>query len=111
MHNYGVSPENVRMALAIGLIVSILMYERWRLTSGAAWVAAYLALFVERPLYIVTTVALALATYYLVERVIARRMFLFGRRHLVNGAVSHDFSAHHRVREVLERASHAVAGG
>lgn len=83
MHNYGVSPENVRMALAIGLIVSILIYERWRLTSGAAWVAAYLALFVERPLYIVTTVALALATYYLVERVIARRMFLYGRRRLV----------------------------
>ena len=83
MHNYGFSPEDVRMALAIGLIVSILIYERWRLTGGAAVVAAYLALFVTRPLYVVTTVLIAVATFYIVDRVIARRMFLYGRRRLV----------------------------
>ena len=71
MHNYGFSPEDVRMALAIGLIVSILIYERWRLTGGAAVVAAYLALFVTRPLYVVTTVLIAVATFYIVDRVIA----------------------------------------
>jgi poly-gamma-glutamate biosynthesis protein PgsC/CapC len=83
MHNYGVSPEDVRMALAIGLIVSILVYERWRVTGGAAVVAAYLALFVERPGYLLTTVVISVATYYIVERFIARRMFLYGRRRLV----------------------------
>ncbi len=83
MHNYGFSPEDVRMALAIGLIVSILIYERWRLTGGAAVVAAYLALFVTRPLYLVTTILIAVATFFIVDRVIARRMFLYGRRRLV----------------------------
>ncbi len=83
MHNYGVPTEAVRMVLALGIIISIFVYERWRLTGGAAVVAGYLALFVNRPLYILTTVALAIGTYFLVERIIARRMFLYGRRRLV----------------------------
>jgi poly-gamma-glutamate biosynthesis protein PgsC/CapC len=83
MHDYGVPTEVVRMALAFGIIVSILIYERWRVTGGAAVVAGYLALFVNRPLYIITTVVLAIATYQIVQRFIARRMFLYGRRRLV----------------------------
>lgn len=83
MHDYGVSTEVVRMALAIGIIVSILIYERWRVTGGAAVVAGYLALFVNRPLYLITTLALAVLTYYIVQNIIARRVFLYGRRRLV----------------------------
>lgn len=83
MHDYGVPTEVVRMVLALGIIISILVYERWRLTGGAAVVAGYLAFFVGRPLYLATTLALAVATYYLVQQAIARRMFLYGRRRLV----------------------------
>lgn len=83
MHNYGVPTEVVRMVLALGLMISILAYERWRLTGGAAVVAGYLALFVDRPLYMVTTLVLAVGTYYVVQRVIAPRVFLYGRRRLV----------------------------
>jgi poly-gamma-glutamate biosynthesis protein PgsC/CapC len=83
MHNYGVLTEVVRMVLALGVIVSILVYERWHLTGGAAVVSGYLAMFVNRPLYIVTTLVLAVATYYIVQRLIANRMFLYGRRRLV----------------------------
>ena len=83
MHDYGVPTEVVRMVLAFGVITSILVYERWRLTGGAAVVAGYLGLFMDRPLYIVTTVALAVATFYIVDRVVARRMFLYGRRRVV----------------------------
>ncbi len=83
MHNYGVSTEVVRMALALGVIISILVYERWRLTGGAAVVAGYLALFVDRPLYILTTILVALATYQIVQKLIAPRYFLYGRRRLV----------------------------
>jgi len=71
------------MVLALGVIISILVYERWRLTGGAAVVAGYLAMFVDRPLYIVTTIVVAVGTYYLVQRIIARRVFLYGRRRLV----------------------------
>jgi len=83
MHDYGVPTEVVRMVLAFGIIISMLVYERWRLTGGAAVVAGYLGLFVDRPLYIVTTVGLAVATFYVVDRVIARRVFLYGRRRVV----------------------------
>jgi gamma-polyglutamate biosynthesis protein CapC len=83
MHNYGIPTEVVRMVLALGVIISILVYERWRLTGGAAVVAGYLGIFIGRPLYIVTTIVVAVLTYYIVQNVIARRVFLYGRRRLV----------------------------
>ncbi len=83
MHNYGVQPEIVRLALVIGIVISTLIYERWHVTSGAVVVTGYLALFVNRPVYIVVTVALGLITYQIVQRFIAPRIFLYGRRRLV----------------------------
>lgn len=83
MHDYGVPTEVVRMVLAFGIIISMLVYERWRLTGGAAVVAGYLGLFVDRPLYILTTAGMAVVTFYIVDRLIARRMFLYGRRRVV----------------------------
>lgn len=83
MHDYGVPTEAVRMVLAFGIIISMLVYERWRLTGGAAVVAGYLGLFVDRPLYILTTVGMAVVAFYIVDRVVARRMFLYGRRRVV----------------------------
>jgi poly-gamma-glutamate biosynthesis protein PgsC/CapC len=83
MHDYGVSPEIVRMTLALGVIVSVIACEYWRLTGGGVVVAGYLGLFVDRPLYILTTVVLAVGTFYLVQHFIARKVFLYGRRRLV----------------------------
>lgn len=83
MHNYGIPPEMVRLVLALGIIVSMLIYERFRLTGGAAVVAGYLGIFVSRPLYIITTLTIAMVTFFVVQRFIARRMFLYGRRRLV----------------------------
>jgi poly-gamma-glutamate biosynthesis protein PgsC/CapC len=83
VHEYGVSPEIVRMTLALGVVVSVLVCEYWRLTGGGVVVAGYLGLFVDRPLFILTTVSLAVVTFYLVQYVVARRMFLYGRRRLV----------------------------
>lgn len=83
MHNYGLPTEQVRLALALGVLLSILAYERWRMTGGASVVAGYLGMFIDRPLYIVTTVFLAIVTYYLVQHYIARKMFLYGRRRLL----------------------------
>lgn len=83
MHNYGLPTEDVRLALALGVLLSILAYERWRVTGGAAVIAGYLSMFIGRPLYIVTTVLLAIVTYYVVHHFVARKMFLYGRRRLV----------------------------
>lgn len=83
MHNYGVSSEVVRLALALGIIVSMLIYERWRATGGAVVVAGYLVLFVNRPIYLITTILISLATFAIVQYLIAPKVFLYGRRKLV----------------------------
>jgi poly-gamma-glutamate biosynthesis protein PgsC/CapC len=80
VHEYPFHPEVVRVALVIGVIVSMLFYERVQLTTGGAIVPAYLALHIPRPLFIVTTVGAAYGTYLVVNRVLARRMILYGRR-------------------------------
>ncbi len=82
-HAYGVPPEAVRLALVIGIVVSVVLYERFWITSGAMVVAGYFALFVDRPLRVVTALTLAVATYFIVDYVISQRVFLYGRRRLM----------------------------
>jgi poly-gamma-glutamate biosynthesis protein PgsC/CapC len=80
VHEYLFRPEVARVALVIGVVVSVLFYERLQLTTGGAIVPAYVALFLIQPLYVATTIAIALATYLLVNRVLVRRWILYGRR-------------------------------
>lgn len=80
MHNYFFSLEVARVALVVGVVVSIVFYERMQLTTGGAIVPAYLTLFLPSPLYVLTTVGLGYATYLLVNKVIGKRVILYGRR-------------------------------
>lgn len=80
MHDYGAGPQVVRVALVVGVVVSMLFYERVQLTTGGAIVPAYLALHVAEPLAILTTLLSGYATYALVNVVLARRVILYGRR-------------------------------
>lgn len=80
MHEYGFDPEVVRVGLVLSVVVSVLFYERYQLTTGGAIVPAYLAAFLLQPLFVLTTVLLAIATYLIVNRVLARRWILYGRR-------------------------------
>ena len=80
MHDYLFRPEVVRVALVTGVIISMLFYERIQLTTGGAIVPAYLALHLPQPLYVVSTVAAGYATYLVVNRGLARRRILYGRR-------------------------------
>lgn len=80
MHEYFFRLEVARVALVVGVMVSILFYERVQLTTGGAIVPAYLTMFLPAPVYIVTTLAAAYLTYYLVSVVIAKRWILYGRR-------------------------------
>jgi poly-gamma-glutamate biosynthesis protein PgsC/CapC len=80
MHEYFFRPEVVRIALVVGVIVSIIFYERVQLTTGGAIVPAYLAMFLPAPIFIVTTLIVAYLTYVLVSVVIAKRVILYGRR-------------------------------
>ena len=80
MHEYFFRPEVVRVALVVGVIVSMLIYERVQLTTGGAIVPAYLALHLPQPLYILTSVAAGYGTYLVVHGALARRLILYGRR-------------------------------
>lgn len=82
MHTYPAYTESVRLALAVGLILSILVYNRWQLSGGASIVPGILALFVPEPVFILTTLAGALASYWVVDHWLAKRMFLYQRRRL-----------------------------
>ena len=80
MHEYFFSLEVARVALVVGVVVSILFYERVQLTTGGAIVPAYLAMFLPAPVAILTTLAVAYLTYYLVSVLLAKRRILYGRR-------------------------------
>ena len=80
MGDYYFQPEVVRTALVVGVVVSILFYERVQLTTGGAIVPAYLAMFLPAPLFVATTVLSGYLTYFVVSVVVAKRKILYGRR-------------------------------
>jgi poly-gamma-glutamate biosynthesis protein PgsC/CapC len=80
VHDYFFQPEVVRIALVVGVVVSILFYERVQLTTGGAIVPAYLAMFLPAPIFVGTTLLAGYLTYFVVSVVVARRKILYGRR-------------------------------
>ncbi|WP_052591961.1 poly-gamma-glutamate biosynthesis protein PgsC/CapC [Luteipulveratus mongoliensis] len=80
MAEYAASPEVVRVALAFGVILSILFYERVHLTTGGAIVPPYLAIAIVRPLAVVLTLLIGYLTYVIVHVVVSKYQILYGRR-------------------------------
>ncbi len=74
------TPEVMRVTLVMGVILGMLVYERFQLTTGGAIVPPYLALAVASPLSVVVTLSAGYATFLIVTRVVARRYILYGRR-------------------------------
>lgn len=79
MHDYLFDPELVRLAVVLGIVASVVLYERFGVTAGSVIVPGYLALFLLRPVHIVATLVLALATFLLVQRRIRPSYMLWGR--------------------------------
>ncbi|MFW0787261.1 poly-gamma-glutamate biosynthesis protein PgsC/CapC [Gordonia sp. CPCC 206044] len=80
MFEYDFAPEVVRVALVMGVVLSMLFYERVQLTTGGAIVPAYLALSVMAPLAIAVTVGVGYLTYLVVSVLLAKKLILYGRR-------------------------------
>ncbi len=66
-------------ALAIGLVLGFLCHERLGLSPGGFVVPGYMALYLDQPLMVATTVALALAVHLAVEG-LSRFAIVYGRR-------------------------------
>lgn len=80
MHDYLFDAELVRLSILIGVVVSLLVYNRYGVTTGGTVVPGYLALFVLQPTQIVSTLALATATYMVVHKQLRPRFMLWGRK-------------------------------
>lgn len=80
MHQYAFDTELVRLAILLGVVVSMLFYDKYGVTTGGAIVPGYLALFVHRPTQIVATLLVAVVTYWIVQTQLRPRFMLWGRR-------------------------------
>ncbi|TWU49817.1 poly-gamma-glutamate biosynthesis protein PgsC [Rubripirellula reticaptiva] len=74
--------ENQLVAIAIGLIVSLIVTECLGLSVGGMIVPGYIALSLHQPIAVLLTIVAAAATWGLV-RIVSQYAMLFGRRRVV----------------------------
>ncbi len=79
MHDYLFGSEPVRLAFVLGILASMLYYERREVTTGSIVVPGYIALFLPVPTVLLTTFANAFLSHWLVHRQLSKRVFLYGR--------------------------------
>lgn len=79
-------------SFGLGIAIGFLFFELTGLTAGGIIVPGYLALYVENPAAIITTIIISLLTFILVST-FSRWMIIFGRRRfllmIVTGFILH----------------------
>lgn len=70
------------IAVGLGMVLTFLFTETIGLAAGGVVVPGYIALNIHHPVQIATTILVAIATY-LIVRVIAHYMLIYGRRLLI----------------------------
>ena len=88
MHDYLFGSEPVRLAFVLGILASMLYYERREVTTGSIVVPGYIALFLPVPTVLLTTFANAFLSHWLVHRQLSKRVFLYGRTRFMVLAVT-----------------------
>ncbi|VVB97475.1 Capsule biosynthesis CapC [uncultured archaeon] len=72
--------QSIRIAIVLGIVISMLWYEKKNFSSGGVIVPGLMALFVlDRPLIVVYTLLIAFATLFIVKQT-SNHVILFGRR-------------------------------
>ncbi len=79
MHDYLLPVDGSRLAFVLGIIASLLLYERRHLSTGSVVVPGYIGAFLLSPIVIVVTLANAVVVHLLVARLAASRVVLYGR--------------------------------
>lgn len=75
--------ENIiTLSIGLGLCVSLLFSEFFGIAAGGMVVPGYIALYLDRPLVIIATVAVSLLTYFIVNS-LGVFMIVYGRRRTV----------------------------
>lgn len=74
--------DSATLAIAIGLMVSLIFTELFGLSGGGMIVPGYFALYLTKPFSIALTLLAAVATYWIVKH-IAKVAIVYGRRRIV----------------------------
>ena len=77
MHDYLLNSESVRFAFVFGVVVSMMMYERFHLTTGSIVVPGYIGIFMVAPMVLAATFINAFATYALMNYVLRKKFILY----------------------------------
>lgn len=72
--------ELVRFAIFLSAVISLLVYERYGVSTGGTIVAGYLALWLPQPTHVLATLLIAVTTWLMVHWVLRPRLMLWGRR-------------------------------
>jgi gamma-polyglutamate biosynthesis protein CapC len=72
----------IELTIGLGVLISLLFHEVFGAAAGGIVVPGYIAMHLQSPLRLVGTIAVAFVTF-LGIRVIARFVFVFGRRRMV----------------------------
>ncbi|MEM7734233.1 MAG: poly-gamma-glutamate biosynthesis protein PgsC/CapC [Deinococcota bacterium] len=80
MSNLMIDANVTRLAILVGIVLGIIIYQRTGLTTGGIVVPGYLALFMREPGHIAVTLGLASMTYIIVYQGLRRRYMLWGRQ-------------------------------
>src|SRR5207245_10513190 len=75
---YGVTLDTAEVAIALGIAVSMLFYEKQNLVPGGVIVPGYVALTLDRPYLLLSTFVVAIITLFAL-RTVAGYIILFGR--------------------------------
>lgn len=67
------------LSIGLGLVVSLLFSELFGLAAGGLVVPGYMALYLTRPIDVLSTIAAALLTFFLV-RIVSTFVIVYGRR-------------------------------
>jgi poly-gamma-glutamate biosynthesis protein PgsC/CapC len=88
MHDYLFGTEPVRLAFVLGILASMLYYERREVTTGSIVVPGYIALFLPVPTVLLTTFANAFLSHWLIHRQLSKRVLLYGRTRFMALAIT-----------------------
>jgi gamma-polyglutamate biosynthesis protein CapC len=72
----------IELTIGLGVLISLLFHEVFGAAAGGIVVPGYIAMHLHEPLRLVGTLAVAFVTF-LAIRVIARFLFVYGRRRMV----------------------------
>lgn len=71
--------ELLVLSIALGICVSFVFSEVYGLAAGGVVVPGYVALFMHKPVAVAATLAVALATYFVVS-ILSQVVIIYGRR-------------------------------